>query len=170
MSKHDFSEREFAVRRVRVREAIGAAGLDWLIAIHPVSIHWLTGSDAKSYQEFQCLLVSATDGPLVVLTRQGEVHEYRTDSLADVVHGFGGGENEDPLAAFAVLARRFGLTGARVGLEVPAYYLHPRHYLGLCDLLGDALVEPEGQLPFHTAFNRSPLALPIRFTPGKMVG
>ncbi|MCB1093858.1 MAG: aminopeptidase P family N-terminal domain-containing protein, partial [Verrucomicrobiae bacterium] len=51
MSKHDFSVEEFEGRRARVREAIGAAGLDWLVAIHPVSIHWLTGSDAKSYQE-----------------------------------------------------------------------------------------------------------------------
>ena len=44
-----------ASRRARVREAIGEAGLDWLLVFHPVSIHWLTGSDAKSYQEFQCL-------------------------------------------------------------------------------------------------------------------
>jgi cytochrome P450 len=33
-----------------------------------------------------------------------------------------------------------------------------------------ALVEPEEMLPFHTAFNRSPLALPIRFTPGPRLG
>ena len=59
MSKHDFAAEEFASRRARAREAIGAAGLDWFLAIHPVSIRWLTGSDAKSYQEFQCLLVPA---------------------------------------------------------------------------------------------------------------
>ena len=59
MSKHDFSAEEFATRRSRVREAIGAAGLDWFLLFHPVSIRWLTGSDAKSYQEFQCLLISA---------------------------------------------------------------------------------------------------------------
>ena len=68
MSKHDFSATEFAERRARAREAIGAAGLDWFCAIHPVSIRWLTGSDAKSYQEFQCLLISAKPGPISVLT------------------------------------------------------------------------------------------------------
>jgi Xaa-Pro dipeptidase len=146
VSKHDFSGDEFADRLARTRPAIAAAGLDWLVAIHPTSIHWLTGSDAKSYQEFQCLLVSATDGPLVVLTRQGEVHEYETDSLTDEAYGYGGGENEDPLFAFAAISRRLRLTSARVGLEVPAYYLHPRHYLGLRDLLGAALVAEATEL------------------------
>src|SRR3546814_20982406 len=59
MSKHDFTPDEFADRRSRVRAAVAAAGLDWLVAFHPVSIHWLTGSDAQSYQEFQCLLIPA---------------------------------------------------------------------------------------------------------------
>ncbi|MBL8582767.1 MAG: aminopeptidase P family protein [Rhizobiaceae bacterium] len=146
MSKHDFTAEEFADRLRRVRVALGEAGLDWLVVVHPVSIHWLTGSDAKSYQEFQCLLIGARDEPLVVLTRNGEVHEFRTDSLADVVYGFGGGENEDPIAAFAAVARRHGLDGKRVGLEVPAFYLHPHHYIALCDLLGASLVAEPTQL------------------------
>lgn len=140
MSKHDFSSEEFAERLVRVRAAMAQERLDWLVAIHPASIHWLTGSDAKSYQEFQCLLIGVNGEPLVVLTRQGEVHEFETDSRAGEAHGFGGGEDEDPIAAFAKLAKRHALFGKRVGLEVPAYYLHPHHYLALRDLLGDALV------------------------------
>lgn len=140
MSRHDFSQEEFADRLARVREAMAAAGLDWLVAIHPVSIHWLTGSEAKSYQEFQCLLIGGNGEPMVVLTRQGECHEFETDSLADEVIGWGGGEVEDPVAAFARLANRLGLTRSRVGLEVPAYYLHPHHYSGLRGVLGDAFI------------------------------
>ncbi len=139
MSRHDFTATEFAERLARVRNEMAARDLDWLVAIHPASIHWLTGSDAKSYQEFQCLLVGPEGAPLVMLARQGEVHEFETDSLADEVHGFGGGENEDPVAAFARLARRHGLLGGRVGVEVPAYYLHPHHYLALREVLGAAL-------------------------------
>jgi Xaa-Pro dipeptidase len=41
---------EFAARRARAREAIGAAGLDWLLVIHPTSPHWLIGTEAKSYR------------------------------------------------------------------------------------------------------------------------
>src|SRR3954451_23826730 len=83
MSRHDFPAREFASRRERVRQAISGAGLDWMVHFHPVTIRWLTGSDAKSYQEFQCLLVPAAPGPLVILTREGERNEFREDALVD---------------------------------------------------------------------------------------
>jgi Xaa-Pro dipeptidase len=107
MSKHDFSMDEFESRRSRVREAMQAQGLDWLVLCHPVSIHWLTGSDAKSYQEFQCLFVSAASAPLIILTREGERNEFEQDALVDQVCTFGGGENEDPIGAF--LAWRYQL-------------------------------------------------------------
>ena len=161
MSRSDFTAEEFAGRLARVRAEMRAQELDWLVAVHPVSIHWLTGSDAKSYQEFQCLLVGARDEPLVVLTRHGEVHEFETDSLADEVQGFGGGENEDPIQAFARLARRHGLPGKRVGLEVPAYYLHPHHYLALRDLLGDALVAEPTDLVARLKLVKSPAELAL---------
>ncbi|QKC95735.1 M24 family metallopeptidase [Mesorhizobium sp. NZP2298] len=156
MSKHDFTVAEFADRLARVRAAMAARDLDWLVAVHPASIHWLTGSDAKSYQEFQCLLVGARNEPLVVLTRQGEVHEFETDALAGEVQGYGGGENEDPVAAFAGVARRHGVLGGRVGLEVPAYYLHPHHYLGLRAVIGDAMVTEATELIAGLKLVKSP--------------
>jgi Xaa-Pro dipeptidase len=140
MSKHDFTAEEFGDRLSRVRQALAAARLDWLIAFHPVSIHWLTGSDAKSYQGFQCLLVSAAPGPLIVFTREGERNEYEADTLADEVRSWGGSEPEDPVDAFANLVDSLGLKRARVGIEVPAYYLHPHHYVRLKAMLGEALV------------------------------
>ncbi len=140
MSKHDFSLEEFAERRTRVRAAMAAAGLDWLVIFHPVGIHWLTGSDAKSYQEFQCLLISARPGPLTILTREGERNEFQDDALVDAIHTFGGGENEDAVAAFERLALKLGLPDTRVGMEVPAYYLHPHDYVRLKQFFGSALV------------------------------
>jgi len=156
MSKHDFTAAEFAARRERARAAIGRAGLDWLVVVHPVSIHWLTGSDAKSYQEFQCLLISARPGPVVVLTREGERHEFRDDALVDEIHVHGGREPEDPVAAFGRLAAKYGLLGARVGLEVPAFYLHPHHYVRLKDLLGPALVAEPTHLIAELRLVKSP--------------
>src|SRR5918993_4944269 len=156
MSKHDFPVSEFEERRARVRAAIAAAGLDWLVLIHPVSIHWLTGSDAKSYQEFQCLLLSAEPGPLTVLTREGEAAEFADDALVDRVEVWGGRELDDPIAAFARVAGPLGLTRARVGLEVPAYYLHPRHYLALKALLGAALVAEPTDLVHDLKLVKSP--------------
>lgn len=139
MSKHDFTREEFADRRERVRAALRQAGLDWFIAFHPVSIHWLTGSDAKSYQEFQCLLLGAASDRLVVLTREGERNEFLDDSLVEELETFGGGEDEDPMPAFERLVSRFRVRDGRVGMEVPAYYLHPYHYRRIGQILGSAL-------------------------------
>lgn len=156
MSKQDFSTGEFEQRRRRVQSALQQAGLDWLVCIHPVSIHWLTGSDAKSYQEFQCLFVPAEPGPFVVLTRHGEVNEFRDDALVDEIHGWGGGEVEDPLEAFERIARSLGLYERRVGLEAPAYYLHPRHYVELRRRLGAALVAEPTDLVHDLKLVKSP--------------
>src|SRR6266496_1549745 len=116
MSRHDFPAEEFAARHARAREAVGAAGLDWLLVIHPMSLHWLIGTEAKSYQTFQCLLLSAKPDLLVMFTRLSERCELVEDSLADEVIGWGGPEPEDPLEAFRALVDRFGLRRGRVGL------------------------------------------------------
>lgn len=156
MSKHDFSADEFAARLKLTRNAIAAAGLDWLLVFHPVSIHWLTGSDAKSYQEFQCLFVSAEDKPLPILTRQGEGNEFRDDALVDEIHLHGGGNPQDPIAVFAQLAKVLSFQQSRVGMEVPAYYLHPHYYTRIREFLGDALVAEPTNLIADLKMVKSP--------------
>lgn len=137
---------EFDERRARVRAAMAEAGMDWFIAFHPVSIHWLTGSDAKSYQEFQCLLISAKSAPLTVLTREGEFAEFTDDAYVEEVIGWGGREIEDPLVAFTHLLSSRGVRGTRVGMEVPAYYLHPHDYVRIKALLGEDLIAEANSL------------------------
>ena len=159
MSRHDFTTHEFADRRSRVRAALVQAGLDWLVMFHPVSIHWLTGSDAKSYQEFQCLLLSAAADPLRILTREGERNEFEQDALVDEVATFGGGENEDAITAFEKLAHAHGLLQSRVGMEVPAYYLHPHDYQRLKQLLGHALRAEPTNLVHDLKLVKSPAEL-----------
>lgn len=156
MSRHDFTNEEFTARRQRARDAIAAAGLDWLLVFHPVSIRWLTGSDAKSYQEFQCLLISAEPGPIVVLTRDGERNEFRDDALVDELHTWGGGKPEDPIAALSVLAKSWGLMGTRLGMEVPGFYLHPHHYVRIRQLFGNNLVAEATNLIHDLTLVKSP--------------
>jgi Xaa-Pro dipeptidase len=161
MSKHDFTPEEFATRIARARAAVGAAGLDWLIVLHPVSILWLTGGEAKSYQSFQCLLLAAEDRPLTLLSRGSDIGEWRDDALLDEALPWGGPEPEDPMEAFARLARDGGLLSARVGLEVTGYYLHPLHYVRLRDMLGDALVAEAGNLIHDLKAAKSPAELAL---------
>jgi Xaa-Pro aminopeptidase len=159
MSKHDFSAEEFAARQARVRDAIAKAGLDWLLIIHPVSLHWLTGSDAKSYTGFQCLPMSAAPRRLVMFTRESERNEYEDDTVVDEVRGYGGHEPEDPIAAFARFVDELGLKHARVGMEVPAWYLHAQHYVRIKDMLGAALVAEPTNLVHHLKLVKSPREL-----------
>lgn len=160
MARADFPAAEFDRRLQLVREAMAARGLEALVVIHPASIHWLTGSEAKSYQEFQCLLVGVADGsPLVVLARAGEVHEFETDARVDAVVGWGGGVTEDPIAAFEGVTHRHGLLGRRMGFEVPGYYLHPYHYERLCDLVGVERLFDATALVADLRMVKSPLEL-----------
>lgn len=159
MSKNDFTVEEFSQRRARVREAMRRVGVEWLVAIHPVSIHWLTGSEAKSYQEFQCLLLSVQDDRVRILTREGEANEFEQDALVDEVRVWGGRRMENPIEAFAKVAKEWRLTEGRVGLEVPAYYLHPQDYIGIKDLLGAALVSEVTNLIFELKMSKSPQEL-----------
>jgi Xaa-Pro dipeptidase len=159
MSKHDFSAAEFADRIYRLRQGIAAAGLDWLLVLHPVSIRWLIGQDTKSYTVFQCLLVAAEPRPLVLFTRGTERAEFEADTIAEEFRFYGGGEPEDPMQAFARFADELGLRGARVGMEVPGGYLQPPHYVALKTLLGEALVQDGSGLVTALRAVKSPAEL-----------
>jgi Xaa-Pro dipeptidase len=141
MSKHDFTQAEFADRLARLRNSIAEAGLDWLLLLHPVSIRWLIGQDTKSYTVFQCLPISAKPGKLTMFTRGTEKAEFAADTMADELRLYGGAEPEDPMQAFVRFADDLGLRRAKVGMEVPGGYLQPPHYVALKSMLGDALVQ-----------------------------
>jgi Xaa-Pro dipeptidase len=156
MSKHDFPEEEFRDRQERTRRAIAEAGLDWFLVINPMSLHWLIGSDTKGYTSFQCLPLSIRAGPLLMFARETDRNELEDDTLVDEVRGWNGREPEDPMEAFATLTRELGLTNARVGMEVPSWYLHPHHYLRIRALLGDALVAEPNTLVLDLKLVKSP--------------
>ena len=141
MSKHDFPPAEFADRLARLRESMDAAGLDWLLVLHPVSIRWLIGQDTKSYTVFQCLPIGAKPGKLVIFTRGTERSEFAADTMAEEIRTYGGGEPEDPMPAFDRFLNDLGVKNGRVGMEVPGGYLQPLHYLAVKSMLGDALVQ-----------------------------
>jgi len=156
MSKHDFSSEEFSDRLTRTRKAIAEASLDWFLVIHPVSMRWLIGQDNKSYTAFQCLAVSAHSDKLVVFTREMERNEFELDTMVSEVRSYNGREPEDPMQAFSSFADALGLKKARVGMEVPSWYLHPHHYLGVKQILGDALVSEASNLVHALKLVKSP--------------
>ena len=139
MSKHDFPESEFRARHERLRRAMEAAALDWLLVIHPASLHWLTGSETKGYTSFQCLPFPRRPGALTMFARELDRSELEADAWVDEVRGWNGREPEDPMEAFAKFALDLELAASRVGMEVPAWYLHPNHHRSIKAMLGPSL-------------------------------
>jgi Xaa-Pro dipeptidase len=131
---------EFECRRDKVRAAMDDADIDLLLVLAPVHINYLIGTPAKGYQEFQVLFFPREPGPLTLLTRLCEVPLFEAESLAEDIRGWGGREPEDPIAAVKRIMEEKGYLGRRIGLEVPAYYLHPYDYQKLAALLGESLV------------------------------
>jgi Xaa-Pro dipeptidase len=140
MSKDFFALSEFEDRHEKVRAAMDEAGIDLLLVLAPVHINYLIGTPAKGYQELQVLFFPLEPGPLTLLTRLCEVPLFQAESLAEDIRGWGGREPEDPIAAVKRIMEEKGYLGRRIGLEVPAYYLHPHDYQKLADLLGGSLV------------------------------
>ena len=145
MSRHDFPPEEFSARRVALFAAMARRGLSSFLVFHPTSIHWLTGCEAKGYQAFQCLLADASAQRLVLFTRESERHEVRDDALVDDLVCWGGAQAGDPIDAFVTLARAMRPATARAqGMEVPAYYLHPHHYVRIKAALE---IDADGEAP-----------------------
>lgn len=159
MSKIDFPISEFEERQEKTRCAMEAEGLDLLLVISPININWLIGCRAKGYQEYQVLFFPRDPGPLTMLTRLCEVPMVSDQSLAQDVRGWGGREPEDPIMATKNILCEKRWLNQRIGLEVPPFWLSAQHYLGLRDVLGDALVAEPNELIENLKLAKSPTEL-----------
>lgn len=159
VTKDFFSNSEFERRHKMVRMAMEQSGIDLLLVISPAHIAYLIGTPAKGYQEFEMLFFPLERGPITILTRLSEVPMLLAESLADNVQGWGGREPEDPIAAVKKIMQDRRYVGMRVGLEVPAYYLHPHDYMKLVDLLGSSLKIDATNLIANIKLIKSPVEL-----------
>src|SRR5262249_38741125 len=79
--------------------------------------------------------------------------------VVDEIRSWGGGVSEDPMAAFERLAEEFDLRRGRVGIEVPAYYLHPHHYVRIREYFGKSLAAEPTNLVHNLKLVKSPAEL-----------
>lgn len=128
----DFPAEEFEIRRSLLLAAMDEKGLSCLLAIHPSSIHWLTGCQTKGYQAFQCVIVERRPVRFTLFIRESEKYEALDTAFCDDVVCWGSQGQEDPIERLMEMMRAKGLAGTGQGaMEVPAYYLHPHHYVRL---------------------------------------
>lgn len=156
MTKEFFEKSEFETRWKKVRAAMEAASVDLLMVIAPTHINYLIGTPAKGYQELEVLFFPLEDRPLTIFTRRTEVELLRDQSLAENVRGWGGGTPEDPVEALLGLMKEKGFLNSRIGLEVPAYYLHPYEHKRIVEFLGESLVMDATDLVGRVKLIKSP--------------
>ncbi|MCP4318154.1 MAG: aminopeptidase P family protein [Hyphomicrobiales bacterium] len=156
MSKEFFAQSEFDSRHRKVREAMETAGIDVLLVIAPQNINYLIGTPAKGYQEFAMLFFPLEQGPLTVVSRLPEVPMLEAESLADDVRGWGEPETENWMTVVKQIIEDRKYAGLRLGLEVPAYYLHALDYQKLQSLLGPSPVKDATDLIGNIKLIKSP--------------
>src|ERR1700687_4494433 len=159
MSKEFFARAEFDLRQQRVRKEMAAQSLDLLVVISPVNINYLIGAAAKAYQVFQCLFFPSGAQPSTLLLRLSDVAEVTDLSLADEVRGWGGRQAEDPIDAFRRILSEKGWLKARIGLEMPGYYLSVSNYLKIKAILPEDRIVDATSLIENVKLCKSPAEL-----------
>ena len=78
-----FVESEHRDRIARARRTLRERGLSALLIFAQESHYYLTGFDTTGYVYFQCGVLTAEDGPLVLLTRRPDLSQALDTTLYD---------------------------------------------------------------------------------------
>lgn len=121
-----FTTGELAGRRAAACAAMAGAGLDALIVTRQESLYYLTGYDTFGYVYFQALLLRA-DGRMALLTRAPDRLQARHTSVIEDIRIWVDGPSASPAGELAAMAREFGLSSKRIGVEWESYGLTARN-------------------------------------------
>lgn len=163
-----FPAAEHALRLARLRAGLRARDLAALIVFAQESHYWLTGYDTAGYVFFQAGLVTADDGPSVLLTRRPDLRQAEVASLYDDIRIWLNAEGAEPARDLAAILAERGLAGARVGVEFATHGLTAANgraleaaMAGLCTLVdasdlvrGHRLVKSPAELVLVRAAGR----------------
>lgn len=118
-----FPESEYRARLARTRALLAERGLDALLVFAQESHFYLTGFDTAGYVFFQVGIVTASEGPLTLLTRTPDKRQAEVNSLYDDVRIWLNAEGADPAQDLRTLLEEMGLRGGKVGVEYATYGL-----------------------------------------------
>ncbi|MFM9943158.1 MAG: M24 family metallopeptidase [Hyphomicrobiaceae bacterium] len=117
-----FSTVEFARRKAELLAAMARDNLDGLFLFQQESMFWLTGYDTFGFCFFQCLVLKA-DGGIVLLTRSADLRQAELTSNISDIRVWRDGRDVNPVQDLVAIAREAGLAGKTIGVEYEAYGL-----------------------------------------------
>ena len=124
---------EYRQRLARVQTEMRARGLDVLMVYWPENLFYLTGYHTVGYFGYQVLFVPATGDPLFLVRRleRQNVQDLTWLGACEVYQ-----DTEDPLDATVRVLNDRGWATRSIGIELDAWFLTTRHFLGLRKRLG----------------------------------
>ena len=156
-----FERGEFERRLTNARAALRERDIAALLVFAPESQYYLTGFDTSGYVFFQCLVLTADDGPVTLLTRRPDLQQARHTSTIEDIRVWYDTVGADPTEALQDILAEKGLGAARVGVEMESFGLNARDYerlrrrfAGWCDLIDGSDLE-------HHPVNRNRFRDPI---------
>ncbi|MEM1431708.1 MAG: Xaa-Pro peptidase family protein [Pseudomonadota bacterium] len=118
-----FAPEEHAARLAATRAELRRRGLDALLVFAQESHYYLTGFDTSGFVFFQVGIVTADDGPTVLLTRRPDLRQAEVASLYDDIRIWYNTEGVHPAAELRALLEGLGLGGGRIGAEFATHGL-----------------------------------------------
>jgi Xaa-Pro dipeptidase len=138
-----FAVSEYRQRLARVQQEMQSRGLDVLMVYWPENLYYLTGYHTVGYFGYQVLFVPAAGDPLFLVRRleRQNVQDLTWLGACEVYQ-----DTEDPLDATVRVLRERGWAARSIGIELDAWFLTTRHFLGLRRRLGGAEPADASQL------------------------
>jgi Xaa-Pro dipeptidase len=137
-----FQRSEFDARLASARAALQREKLDAILLFAQESLYYLTGFDTSGFVFFQCALLTADAGEIVLLTRRPDFEQARRTSTITDIRLWYDGEGADPakdlkaiLEERKLARRRIGIELRTFGLTADKYELVRRRLDGWCELV-----------------------------------
>ena len=118
-----FAREEFASRLAAARASMRREGIDALLCFAQESLYYLTGYDTSGFVFFQCGVITADDGSVVLLTRRPDLEQARRTSTIDDVRLWYDATGADPSRELQAILEEKGLKGRKVGIELRTFGL-----------------------------------------------
>ncbi len=123
-----FAREEFAERVAAARAKLRDTDLSALLVFGQESHYYLTGFDTNGFVFFQCLVLTADEQPLTLLTRRPDREQARLTSIVEDVRLWYDAEGADPSEDLLAILEEKGLKGTRVGIERDTFGLLAKNY------------------------------------------
>lgn len=141
-----FTRVEYADRLAKVRQAMGAAGVELLFTCDPSNMAWLTGYDGWSFYVHQGVLIGPSGDPVFWGRAMDAVGAGKTCYMAmDDIVGYPDdyvmSTERHAMQHLAGLIRARGWDGLRLGVEMENYYYSAKAHQVLSAELGGSFVD-----------------------------